>query len=277
MRAYTALKLRALIWSALIRACAAAQLNDTASSCSSPEAVLQRYLDALGGKAIFDIQSRIVTARESTSSGRATEHYVYKFKWKAPNKVVAASTPYVLNLLPLSYPNGKFIFDGEAWSNNDGRTSRNEERDPLWQRRLRHEYAYNEGPNFLMLRVVADPLMIARAHELYSSLEADNGIPEHSGLCVLRANGIDEWRYKRQEILTFDAASGLLRTWTIQAGLPPHKTYVQFQFENYRQVGTVKFPFQVYFDFFNATFRYTQVVNYKALLDSDFVAKPAKP
>jgi hypothetical protein len=86
------LKLRVLIWPALIATCAAAQVNDAASACSSPGVVLQRYVDAVGGKAVDNIQSRTITARESIRSGRATEHYVYKFKWKAPNKVVAEGT-----------------------------------------------------------------------------------------------------------------------------------------------------------------------------------------
>jgi hypothetical protein len=269
-------KLRVLIWSALIPACGAAQLNEAVSACPSPEVVLQRYVDAVGGKAVYDVQSRVMTARESEGD-RATEHYVYKFKWKAPNKVTAGFTPYLLNLLPVSYPNGTFIFDGEAWSDVFGRTSRNEERDPAWQRTLRHKYPYNEGPNFLMFRVVADPLMMTRARELYSSFDTDSNFTDHPGLCVLRANGIDEWRYKREDILTFDAVTGFLRSWKIQTGLPPHKTYVQFQFEDYRMVGAVRFPFSVSFDFYKAIFRYTQVVNNKTLPDSDFVSKPAKP
>jgi hypothetical protein len=85
-------------------------------------------------------------------------------------------------------------------------------------------------------------------------LEADGSVTEHLGLCVLRANGIDEWRYRRKDIRTFDSVSGFLRAWKIQAGLPPRKSYVQFQFEDYRRVGAVKFPFQVYVDFYNATF-----------------------
>jgi hypothetical protein len=260
-------KLRVLMWSALIPAYGSAQ-------CPSPEAVLQRYVDAVGGKVVYDIQSRVMTVRELEGDKR--ERYVYKFKWKAPNKVTAGFVPYLLNVIPVSYPNGTFLFDGEEWSDVFGRTSRNEERDPSWQRALRHKYPYNENPNFLMFRVVADPLMMTRANELYSSFEIDNSA-DHPGLCVLRANGIDEWQYKRQDILTFDAATGFLRTWKIQAGIPPHKTYVQFQFEDYRRVGAVKFPFTVSFDFYKAKFRYTQVVDNKALPDSDFVSKPAKP
>jgi hypothetical protein len=261
---------------ALIPACAVAQVNDAASACLSAAQVLQRYVDAVGGKAVYEIRSRSITARES-ESGRGTERYVYKLKWKAPNKVTAGFAPYVLNVIPFSYPNGTFRFDGEAWTDVFGRASRNEERDPEWQRNLRHKYPYNESPDFMMFRVVADPLMMTRADELYESFDVDNDMAAHPGLCVLGANGIDEWRYRRRDILSFDAGNALLKTWKIQMGIPPHKTYVQFQFGDYRQTGGVKFPFFVYFDFYKAAFRYTQVVNGKALADSEFAARPAKP
>jgi hypothetical protein len=238
---------------------------------------LQRYVDAVGGKAALDIRSRTAAARESNTFGRVTEHYVYKFKWKAPDKVTATSTPYFMNVLPLSYPNGIFIFDGDNWSNSDRRRSRNEEREPLWQRALKHKYPYNEDPHFLMLRVIADPLMLTRASDLYSGLEVDAGPTEDHGLCVVQASGIDQWRYKRHDLLYFDAVSGLLRTWRIQAGVPPQKTYIHFQFNDYRTVGAVKFPFRVYFSFYDATFRFTEVEHNKPLADSEFVEKPAKP
>jgi hypothetical protein len=257
--------LRILTLLALIRICPA-----QASVCSSAETVLQRYTEAVGGKAATEVQTRVMTAKESTGA-RVTERYVYRFKWKAPNKVVAESTPYLFNVLPVSYPNGAFIFDGESWSNNDRRKSRNEERDPAWQRELRHKYPYNESPDFLMYRVLADPLMLTRATELYASLEPDLAAP--AGLCVLRAYGTDVWRNKREDILSFDSPTGLLKTWKIEAG----KTWVQFDFDDYRQVGAIKFPFQIHYDFYKSTFRYTKVVSNVALPDSDFVSRPAKP
>ena len=137
-----------------------AQVSDKASVCASPEAVLQRYVDAVGGKASNEIQSRTVTAKETNKGFGTPEHYVYKIKWKAPNKVAVGSTPYLFNILPVSYPNGTFIFDGKGWSNFDRRRSRNDERDPQWQRELRAKYLYNEDPYFLELRVVADPLIL---------------------------------------------------------------------------------------------------------------------
>jgi hypothetical protein len=246
--------LRILSLFALARICAAQN-----SLCPSSEKVLQRYTDAVGGKAISEIQSRTMTAKESTIYRGVTEHWLYRFKWKAPNKVVAESVPYLFNILPASYPNGAFIFDGEAWSNNDRRRSRNEDSDPAWKRELRHKYPYNESPDFLMYRVIADPLMLTHATELYASLEPDREAPP--GLCVLRAYGTNEWRNRREDTLSFDARTGLLKTWKIEAGVPTHKTYVEFQFDDYRKVDAIRFPFQIYYDFYKATFRYTKVVN----------------
>jgi hypothetical protein len=111
---------------ALISTCAEAQENDRPSVCSSPEVVLQRYVDAVGGKAVSGIQTRTITAKES-NLGFGTEHYIYKVKWKAPNKVAVGSTPYFFGILPVSYPNGTFIFDGKGWSDFDRRRSRNDE------------------------------------------------------------------------------------------------------------------------------------------------------
>lgn len=263
---------RVFIWLALFSTCTVALADDTASGCSSPQTVLQRYIDAVGGKAAAEMQSLILTAKES-NQGFGTEHYVYKFKWKAPNKVVAGDTPYLMGILPVSYPNGNFIFDGEGWSNNDGRKSRNEEREPQWQRELKHKYPYNEDPFFLELRVVADPLLMTRANELYSSLEADTESSGHPGTCVLRANGIDGLGQKRRDFLYFDATTGLLKTW--QLGIQ-QKTYT-FTFDDYRKVDAVIFPFYVHFDFYDATFRYTKVLHDKPVDDSAFVEKPEKP
>jgi hypothetical protein len=262
--------LRILTMLALTRICTAQE-----SVCSSSEIVLQRYTNAVGGKAVDQIQTRTITAKQSTVYRGVTERWLYRFKWKAPNKVVAESVPYLFNILPASYPNGAFIFDGEAWSNNDRRKSRNEDQDPAWKRELRHKYPYNEGPDFLMYRVIADPLLLTRAQDLYASLEPDRDAP--AGLCVLRAYGTNEWRNQREDILSFDAHTGLLKSWKIEAGVPTHKTYVEFQFDDYRKVGAVKYPFQIYFDFFKATFRYTKVVNNAALPDSDFLSLPPKP
>ena len=268
-------------WLVLIAACAAAQADDRQSVCASPEAVLQRYVDAVGGRAVFDIQSRTITAKE-TNLGFGTEHYIYKFKWKAPNKVTAGSTPYWMGIFPVSYPNGTFKFDGEGWSDFLGRKPRNDESNPQQngggslqrQRELTARYPYNESPQFLEFRVLADPLMIARDNELYSRLEADADPAGTPGLCILRADQVRLRRNQRQDLLSFDAVSGLLKTWQVHTGFPPDNNSVEFQFDDYRQVGAIKFPFHVHVDMNDATFRYTGVVQNKRLTDSEFMAKP---
>ena len=268
-------KLPSLIFLSLFSAACLAQVPNPPSACPSPQAVLQRYTDAVGGPAVNAIQTRVMTAKE-TNSGFGTEHYIYKFKWKAPNKVIAGSTPYLFGTIPVSYPNGTFIFDGEGWSDFDRRKSRNEERDPLWQRKLRHQYLYNEDPQFLEFRVLTDPLVLAHADGLYSSYDLDTDPTNPPQLCVLRANGIDQWRRSREDTLFFDAKTGLLKTWKLQSGTPRHKSFVQFQFGDYRRLDSIQFPFKISFDLYDAVFQFTSVVQNKPLPDSDFEEKPER-
>ncbi len=118
--------------------------------------------------------------------------------------------------------------------------------------------------------------MLTRASQLYSGFDVSTELSRPGDLCVLLANGVDAWRNPRQDVLSFDAVSGLLKTWKIQAGTPLHKSYVQFQFRDYRALGAIKFPFEIYFDLYDATFRYTSVVQNKPLADSEFREKPAR-
>jgi len=262
----------------LASGCAKAQVNNAVSACSSPEVVLQRYVDAVGGNAaIREIQTRTMEARETESYSFASSlaNYTYKFKWKAANRVVVKWThveSMPLLKIPVPFASATFIFDGEAWSNSDGRASRNERNTPLWLRKLRSDFPYNDYPHFMMYRIAADPLMIVRANELYSNFEADQDPTSYPGFCILHAIGTNELRQKRRDNLYFDAVSGLLKTWEIQAGM--QKNQVHFQFDDYRQVGAVMFPFYVYFDYYNSTFRYTKVVHNQPVSDSDFVSKP---
>ena len=269
-------RVSAAIWLALISFYAAAQASGEASACASPEAVLQRYVDAVGGKDVYRIESRSMTARES-NLGFGTEHYVYKFKWKTPNKVTAGSVPYLMGIIPVYYPNGTFKFDGERWSDFLGRQPQYDDGTPQRQRELTAKYPYNEGPYFLELRVAADPLMAVRANDLYSGFEVDANAGGASGVCVLRASQFRLLRNKRQDTLSFDAASGLLKTWEIHTGFPPNETPVEFQFDDYRQVGAIKFPFYVHFSQNDVTFRYTRVEQNQPLADAEFQAKPRQP
>jgi hypothetical protein len=121
-----------------------------------------------------------------------------------------------------------------------------------------------------MYRVVADPTMLATTRNLYRSFKSLPGTPD---MCVLLAIGKSEWGRERRDILSFDAKSGLLKTWAIQMGLPGSETHTAFRFDDYRQVGPVKIPFSIYFDFYKATFHFTKVAPNALLSDGEFVPK----
>jgi hypothetical protein len=270
-----------LLWLLLISSCAAAQAGDPGPECSSPEVVLQRYINAVGGEAALQrIQTRLSEANQSqaaTYKPTDLEHFKFRFKWKAPNKVVMRHTDYWFGV-PVRTFLGMvtFKFDGQDWSDSQGRATGNEERTPPRLRKLKAEYPMFDDPERMMARVVADPLMFTRPNELYSNFKISYELKADSGLCVLQASGPDS---RVHDTLYFDAESGLLKTWEIQA--PGRRStrdfYLHFQFSDYRQVGEVKFPFYIYFDFYKATFQFTKVVHNLSLRDSDFLPKPKKP
>ena len=251
----------------LFRSDALAQDNNSAASgCATPEIVFQRYVGALGGQgALNQVQTLVVDARETephTFSPRDTAHYRYQFKWKSPNRVIAKEHQF-----PFGWTT--FIYSGTAWSNFDGRLSHNDDNTPAWRKDLKSS-PYNDNPQFLMYRVVADPILLATTRDLYRSFETLPGTPE---MCVLQAIGKSEWGRERRDTLSFDARSGLLKTWAIQMGRPGSETYTHFQFNDYRQSGPVKIPFSIYFDFYKATFHFTKVVPNVTLSDGEFMPK----
>ena len=165
-------KLGVLIFLAVFSVCAGAQANQIASDCSSSEVVLQRYIDAVGGKAVFDVQSRHddrggveqlswrnralhlqaqVEGAEQNHRGKALPTYSIPFRFRIP--MVRSS---------LMEKAGVTSIEGN-------RVMTNRNRNPV--RELTHKYpCYNEAAYFMELRqVVADPLMMTRAHELYTS------------------------------------------------------------------------------------------------------------
>jgi hypothetical protein len=243
----------------------AGQSNSPPPDCATPEVVFQRYVAALGGEAALNqVQTLVTEARATephTFSPQDTAHYRYKFKWRLPNQV-AVEEHYLLSPATI-------IFDGNTWSNFNGRVSHNEDSTPAWRTKLRSR-AYNDYPEFLMFRVVADPMLVATTRNLYDGFEI---LPGAAGVCVLQANGTSEWGRERHDILSFDAKSGLLRTWAIQMGLPGQETYTRFQFDDYRQSGPVQIPFSIYFDFYKATFHLTKVVPNALLSDAEFLPK----
>ena len=209
------------------------QVSRLQNSCATPEIILDRYVAALGGtETIKQIRSLIIRAHETephTFNPSSTEHHHYEFKWKFPNRVVAKRS--------LLLPDGVFIFDGASWGNFDGRVSHNEDRTPIWVRDLRSAYPYNDYPQFMMYRVIADPFLIAATPGLYSNYVVDLD-ERDSRTCVLEGVGANVRRGRRHDRLYFDAVSGLLKTWEIQMGPPDQIGYTRFEFAAYRSVGT---------------------------------------
>ena len=266
MEARSVTSLSLLLCLLLFRSEALAEDNSAASGCKTPEIVFQRYVGALGGQAALNqVQTLVVEARETephTFSPQDTAHYRYQFKWKSPNRVIVREHQF-----PFGWTS--FIYSGTAWSNFDGRLSHNDDNTPAWRKDLKSS-PYNDNPQFLMYRVVADPMLLATTKDLYRSFETLPGTPE---LCVLQAFGKSEWGRERRDTLFFDARSGLLKTWAIQMGLPGSETYTHFQFDDYRQSGPVKIPFSIYFDFYKATFHFTKVIPNVTLSDGEFMPK----
>jgi hypothetical protein len=246
---------------------ASVQDNSSAPECATPEIVFERYVTALGGQAALNqVQTLVIEANETephTFNPQKIAHYRYQFKWKSPNRVVVKQQQF-----PWGWTT--FIYSGTAWSNFDGRVSHNEDNTPAWRKDLRSS-PYNDYPQFLMYRVVADPILLATTTDLYHSFESLPGTP---GMCVLQASGKSEWGRARRDVLSFEAKSGLLRTWTIQMGQPGSETHTQFQFSDYRQSGPLRIPFSIYFDFYKATFHFTKVIANVSLSDAEFTPKP---
>jgi hypothetical protein len=220
-----------------------------------------------GEAAISQVRTLVVQAHESephTFNPASTAHTSYRFEWKSANKV-SVKQAYLLSRTT-------FIFDGTNWSDFQGRISHNEDRTPPERRKLSADYPYNNDPNFVMFRVVADPLLLAARKDLYAGFQSrpDEALP---GVCAVQANGTDQWTAARHDVLYFDATSGLLKTWEIQLGPPGQTAYTHFKFDDYRQTGLVKIPFSIYFDFYKATFRVTKVVVNPPLADKDFTPK----
>ena len=247
---------------------AVSQSTSTPSNCGVPEVILQRYLAAVGGEtAVSQMRTLAIEADESephTFNPKETRRSRYKFKWKFPNRV-AVKERYLLST-------GSFIFDSTGWTNFDGRISHNEDNTPSWRRELKSTYPYNDNPNFMMFRVVANPILLATTRNLYSGFKT---LASVEGTCLLQASGTTEWKTERRDVLHFDQKSGFLKTWEIQAGLPQQVSYVRFQFDDYQQAGDVKIPTRIYFDFYKATFRLTKVTPNAPLSDAEFVPKAA--
>lgn len=255
------------LWFSLCWPRASAQTGDPVAACASSELILRRYVGAVGGdEAIRQLETRAADANETepySFKPQETSTYKYHFEWKTPNKVVSRSKHVVrMFLAPLPFAKTHFVFDGERWSDFQGKSSQ-----PRNEAAFRKRLVF-PNPFHAMLAVGADPLMVARPDELYSGFTLANDFTLYPGQCILEAQGIDG----RVDLLYFDAATGFLRAWKLQISQPRH-SYVVFRFDDYRQVGDVKFPFYFYCDFYKAEFRYTKVIHNRPLPDESFVVQ----
>jgi hypothetical protein len=252
----------------LLVGAAVGQRDDPAARCSSADAILSRYIQALGGREALDrLETRVADAKETepySFKPHETATYDYHFEWKRPARAVARYT-HVVNMLgsPVPFAQAHFIFDGEVWSDSRGRFYR-EANKAEFRKRLVFDY-----PQHAMWSVAADPLMVARLKELYSRLSLANDFHSYPDRCIVQAEGIDG----RMDMLFFDATTGLLRTWRLNMVQPVQPYYIVFEFDDYRQAGDVVFPFHMHCDFYKATFRYTKVFHNGPLPDAHFVAK----
>lgn len=235
-----------------------------AQGCGNADAVLAHYDIALGGEdALGRLQTLAIEAKATephTFNPGSTAHYDYRFEWKNPDRV-RVSQHYALSWTT-------YIFDGLAWSLANGKTSHNEDNTPEWQRALMR-IPYNDYPQFLMFRVAANPLLVATTRNLYWRYELVAGA---AGSCELEAFGRSVWGVRRDR-LVFDAASGLLRTWTIEASQPGDDAHLEFEFDDYQPAGELKVPRSIYFDFYKTQFRITGVTVNMPAPDRDFVIR----
>ncbi len=258
-------RFRALLLFVLLCPRSPGQTAAGAPGCGSPQAVLAYYRQALGGEeALGRLQSLILEASATephTFNPSSAAHTRYRFEWKAPGKV-RVNERYALTF-------ATWIFDGTKWSLWNGKVSHNEDATPAWRSRLK-AFPYNDDPQFLMFRVAANPLLVATTKDLYASYELEPGPP---GTCALAALGRSQWG-ERRDLLTFDAATGLLTLWTIEAGPPEDHAHVEFQFSGYQPADSLLIPRFLFFDFYKAEIRINHAIVNAPLVDSAFVPQP---
>jgi hypothetical protein len=246
-------------------ACGWAGAQESAAGCGTAHDVIRRYVDALGGEAaIKQVKSLRIEAKETephTFAPQSMRNSRYWFEWQAPNRI-RVHWHYMLSP-------GTQIFDGTAWSQRNGHAGRNESATPESQRKLM-QLPYNDYPELQEFRVMAYPLLLTAAHELYRELAV---VPGEPGTCVVRGIGTNEWGRERRDFMAFDARSGLLRFWRVQAGLM-RKKYFEFRFDDYRQAGPIVIPYLLYYDFYRASFLVTKVAVNDPIPDTDFVPRP---
>lgn len=220
--------------------------------CLSTERILQRYADALGGRAALEgINTRLAEgdALEPSFKPGRPDKRKYVSKWKAPDKVVFKNHTAILNT-------STFKFDGNLlWTTMRGK--------PV----LVGGKGEGNNPFTWMVRVMADPLMFANPHNLYLELKRPryDFTTEHH-YCVVHA--VPKTNPKGEHILYFDALTGWLRVLEITYRSGSFFIY----FDDYRDVNGVKFPFYVFCDMpLGITVHFQKVVHNPPLRDAEFI------
>jgi hypothetical protein len=220
--------------------------------CLSTERILQRYADALGGRAALEgINTRIAEAEALEPSFKPghPEKRKYVFEWKAPDKVVFKNRTAIFNTFT-------FKFDGKLlWTTMRGKAV------------LVGGGGEGNSPFTWMVRIMADPLIFANPTNLYLELKRpryDFTAAHH--YCVLHA--VPKANPKGEHILYFDALTGWLRVLEI-----PYRSGSLFiYFDDYRDVGGVKFPFAITCSVpLGITVRFQKVVHNQPIRDAEFI------
>ena len=219
--------------------------------CLSTERILQRYVDALGGRAALEgINTRIAEAEALEPSFKPghPEKRKYVFEWRAPDKVVFKNRTAIFNTFT-------FKFDGTLlWTTMRGK--------PV----LVGGNGEGNSPFTWMVRVMADPLMFADPHNPYLELRRPryDFTTEHH-FCVVHA--VPKANPKGEHILYFDALTGWLRALVI-----PYRSGSFFiYFDDYRDVSGVKFPFYVSCEPQAITVHFQKVAHNQPVRDADFI------
>jgi hypothetical protein len=213
--------------------------------------ILDKYLEALGGKAAIDqLQSRVMKGTWLTPDGITLGYEVYQ---SGPDKLYT-----VLN----TPKQGTFErgFDGNVG----------------WEKSTRGVRTL-EDPELYYLRRYPDLFKDIKLKEQFTRLSF-GGTDKIDGkdVYVLRGTTADN----RRERLSFDAQTGLLLRRSISVTTMIGVIPEQVDFEDYRDVGGIKLPFTIRISsidsFYNSTRKFTDI-KVNVPVDQTKFSKPAGP
>lgn len=180
-----------------------------------PEAILDRYLAAVGGaEALAKVESRV---QKGTLSGFGPQPFPVEVYAKAPGKRVSI----------VATPRGESVtaFDGTTgWLGNSGRPPRDMSAAESAAARLDADLAFPSDVKTLFKELRALPSEPIDGHATVRLVARNEGEPPVE--------------------LTFDAASGLLLRLVRYAETPLGRNPTQIDYGDYRDAGGVKIPFR---------------------------------